>query len=139
MGRGPPMISFRNSSFAPLVHKLHPRGRHWLQRERQLQIAKPKAIWKNARAAYVKHYETIRATVPKEQLLEYRLTDGWEPLAKFLGKEAPGPEVPFPHVNDAKEFKKVVAKGARYFLKKATKNFFRPCFWLGCSHEGHAR
>lgn len=99
---------------------------------------KPKALCKNARAAYVRHYETIRATVPKEQLLEYRLTDGWEPLAKFLGKKAPGPGVPFPHVNDAKEFKKVVDNGAKYFLKKATKNFFRPCFWLGCSHEADA-
>ncbi|KAJ6788098.1 hypothetical protein PWT90_05051 [Aphanocladium album] len=58
-------------------------------------------IWKDARVAYARHYSDIRALVPPEQLLEYKLTDGWEPLAKFLGKEVPGPDVEFPHLNDA--------------------------------------
>lgn len=37
--------------------------------------------------------------MPKEQLLITKMGDGWEPLAKFLGK--PIPDEPFPWVNDA--------------------------------------
>lgn len=44
------------------------------------------------------HYAMVRARVPKEQLLEFQLTDGWEPLCKFL--DVPVPDEPFPHFND---------------------------------------
>ncbi|RVX70421.1 hypothetical protein B0A52_05920 [Exophiala mesophila] len=56
-----------------------------------------------ARGVYRKHYADIRATVPPENLLEYKLGSGWAPLCGFLGKDIP--EVPFPHVNDAKTLK----------------------------------
>lgn len=52
----------------------------------------------NARRRYEEHHRLVRAMVPKEQVLEYRLGDGWEPLAKFLGKDVP--VCPFPHVNE---------------------------------------
>merc|ERR1712136_187174 len=37
------------------------------------------------------------ATVPKDKLLIYNISEGWEPLCKFLGKEVPSTE--FPHRN----------------------------------------
>lgn len=41
----------------------------------------------------------IRGLVPPERLLEWDISDGWEPLCKFLGK--PVPDIPFPHANAA--------------------------------------
>jgi hypothetical protein len=38
-----------------------------------------------------------RKRVPPERVLEYSVTEGWEPLCKFLG--APVPAAPFPHRN----------------------------------------
>lgn len=55
----------------------------------------------NARAVYRQHYAKIRALVPKERLLEYRLGSGWEPLCTFLGKRVPNEE--FPWKNESKE------------------------------------
>ena len=72
----------------------------------------------NARAAYEAHYASVRATVPKERLLELRLSDGWGPLCEFLGKEVP--DVPFPHCNEAKTFDNAlgawVGKAAKHSL-----------------------
>lgn len=49
------------------------------------------------RGGFIEHYEYIRSIVPKENLLEHRSQDGWEPLCKFLGK--PIPNEPYPCVN----------------------------------------
>ncbi len=38
--------------------------------------------------------DKIRQSVPKDQLLEYSVTDGWDPLCKFLG--VPVPDVTYP-------------------------------------------
>lgn len=53
----------------------------------------------NAVARYEAHYAAIRAAVPPDRLLEYKLGSGWGPLCEFLGK--PVPEAPFPHRNEA--------------------------------------
>lgn len=53
----------------------------------------------NARRRYDEHHELVRRMVPPERLLEYRMGDGWEPLAKFLGKDIPVER--FPHANEA--------------------------------------
>lgn len=45
------------------------------------------------------HCDKVRALVPKSQLLEMDLSDGWEPLCKFL--DVPIPEELFPRANDA--------------------------------------
>ena len=37
--------------------------------------------------------------MPEEKLLEFTVTEGWEPLCSFL--ELPVPDVPFPKVNDS--------------------------------------
>lgn len=36
---------------------------------------------------YEKHNAAVRSFVPAEQLLEYRVVEGWEPLCKFLRKD----------------------------------------------------
>lgn len=72
----------------------------------------------NGKWIYREHYNMIRGLVPKENLLEWTVGDGWEPLCKvcsglmsmltcidlvqFLGKEVPNE--PFPRVNDAAGF-----------------------------------
>ena len=45
------------------------------------------------------YYAELRALVPPENLLEYKMGQGWEPLCEFL--EVPVPQgKKFPHVND---------------------------------------
>ncbi|KAK8122953.1 hypothetical protein PG984_011623 [Apiospora sp. TS-2023a] len=57
-----------------------------------------------ARAAYERHFRRVRELVPAERRLEYTMGSGWEPLCKFLGKDIP--VVPFPLLNEGKEFAK---------------------------------
>ncbi len=51
---------------------------------------------------YLAFMEQVRNDVPSDQLLEYKISDGWEPLAHFLGVEVP--DVPFPHRNQRDQF-----------------------------------
>ena len=48
-------------------------------------------------ARYLRHIDEVKATVPAERLLVYSVTEGWEPLCRFLGH--PVPAMPFPHAN----------------------------------------
>ncbi|KAH6880062.1 P-loop containing nucleoside triphosphate hydrolase protein [Thelonectria olida] len=52
---------------------------------------------------FKRHYAEVRSLVPKENLLEYRVQDGWEPLCNFLGDAVPK-GVSFPNVNDNSDF-----------------------------------
>ncbi len=54
-------------------------------------------------AAYERHNEDVRKTVPRERLIDWRPGDGWEPICSALGVAVP--EVPFPHVNSTDEFR----------------------------------
>ena len=56
------------------------------------------------KAIYEAHYDHVRRIVPKERLLEYRVSQGWEPLCRFLGEPIPPPEQPFPSVNESATF-----------------------------------
>lgn len=40
--------------------------------------------------------------MPPERLLNFHVSEGWEPLCKFLGKEIP--DTPFPNVNNTNQF-----------------------------------
>lgn len=51
---------------------------------------------------YLDHVAEVRSIVPPENLLEYKVSEGWGPLCKFLGDDIP--EIPFPRVNDVKDF-----------------------------------
>lgn len=55
-------------------------------------------------AQFNKHNQEVKATIPAENLLVYKVGDGWEPLCKFLGK--PVPATPFPNINDKDHFAK---------------------------------
>ncbi|KPM42989.1 hypothetical protein AK830_g3575 [Neonectria ditissima] len=65
----------------------------------------------NPREAYDRHHRIIREMVPPEQLLEYRMGEGWEPICEFLGK--PVPDVEFPWVNEAAQLRRTIANKAR--------------------------
>jgi hypothetical protein len=52
-------------------------------------------------AVYNRHIAEIRASVPRERLLEFDVQQGWEPLCDFLKK--PVPPVSFPHMNAGME------------------------------------
>lgn len=47
---------------------------------------------------YHLHNQHVRDSVPKEQLLEYNVKEGWGPLCAFLGVDIP--DTPFPHQNE---------------------------------------
>jgi hypothetical protein len=52
----------------------------------------------HVKARFIEHYQHIRDLVPKENLLEYRVGEGWEILCAFLGNDVP--EANFPWTND---------------------------------------
>lgn len=54
------------------------------------------------------HNARVKSVVPPDQLLVMSMNEGWDPLARFLGKKTPAK--PFPRVNDG-ESAEVVANG----------------------------
>jgi Sulfotransferase domain len=57
----------------------------------------------HAIATFQRHNEEVGQRVTSERLLVYEVKEGWGPLCKFLGLEAP--DKPFPHLNDAEVFR----------------------------------
>lgn len=53
-------------------------------------------------SAYRRNNEAVRATIAPERLLVFTPSDGWEPLCRFLGVDAP--DEPFPRSNARDEF-----------------------------------
>jgi hypothetical protein len=68
-------------------------------------------------AALARHDADVRARAPKERLLEWRASDGWEPLCAALG--VPVPAEPFPRVNTSDEFHAMVG-ARRAAVRRAT-------------------
>ncbi|MEU6073932.1 sulfotransferase family protein [Micromonospora sp. NPDC047074] len=60
-------------------------------------------------AAFEQHLADVRAHVPADRLLFYRVRDGWGPLCAFLG--VPEPVTPFPRENDRATFRRRIRKG----------------------------
>jgi hypothetical protein len=54
-------------------------------------------------AAYERHNDAVRSTVPAQRLLELDVAQGWDPLCSFLG--VPVPPETFPRINDRKQFR----------------------------------
>jgi hypothetical protein len=52
---------------------------------------------------YERHNQQVRDTVPADRLLEYRVSEGWQPLCGFL--QASPPDQPFPRLNDTQAFR----------------------------------
>lgn len=60
----------------------------------------------NVIKCFKEHNAAVIAECPKDKLLVYEVSQGWEPLCKFLNK--PIPDVPFPNVNDTAHFQKMI-------------------------------
>ncbi|KAK1459617.1 hypothetical protein CMEL01_02616 [Colletotrichum melonis] len=71
-----------------------------------------------AKDCYRQHYAEVRAAVPKDRLLEFKLEDGWAPLCQFLGKDVPN-GVDFPVANQRKEHLARVRTRQNRFFKLA--------------------
>ena len=57
-------------------------------------------------AQFNQHSERMMRLVPADKLLVFHVSEGWEPLCRFLDK--PLPNKPFPHVNDRAEMKRAI-------------------------------
>lgn len=64
-------------------------------------------------AAFNRHIDEVRRTVPADRLLVYEVSQGWEPLCAFLGVPAPK-DKPFPRLNDTAEFRSRIRKAAAF-------------------------
>lgn len=58
------------------------------------------------KAAFARHNDAVRAAIPTDRLLEWTVTDGWEPICAALG--VPVPPDPFPVSNTMNEFRSLM-------------------------------
>jgi hypothetical protein len=56
-----------------------------------------------AKAAFVRHNDEVRAAVPSSRLIEWQPGDDWGPLCEGLG--LPVPNESYPHANTTAEFR----------------------------------
>jgi hypothetical protein len=71
----------------------------------EFRCAKKSGYGEIAKQQFIEHYAHVRRAVPKENLLEFRVEEGWGPLCEFLGQRVP--EEDFPNINDGKEYVKI--------------------------------
>jgi hypothetical protein len=69
----------------------------------------------HAIAIYERHNEAVQRTVPQKQLLVYEVSQGWEPLCRFL--ERPVPDIPFPKTNTGETYNKRLGRHGSLLLK----------------------
>jgi hypothetical protein len=82
------------------------------------------------KAVFKKHYQEVRDLVPKENLLEFRVTQGWEPLCEFLGERVPlGTK--FPNVNDNSDFVTRSRRRNRMQMLNVLMKFMEICAIIG--------
>ena len=55
------------------------------------------------------HIDAVRRDVPAHKLLEFKVTEGWEPLCRFLGVEVPNS--PFPRINERESTRALIQAG----------------------------
>ena len=67
----------------------------------------------HAKQVFNRHIDTVKRSIPAEQLLVFEVSQGWEPLCEFLGVEVP--DVPFPRTNDAAQMKTQIKQIHRAF------------------------
>jgi hypothetical protein len=66
--------------------------------------------------AMARFNEEVKQTVPADRLLVWCVSEGWEPLCDFLDVRVPA--MPFPHLNDTREFNDRVIDGALLTLQQ---------------------
>ncbi len=59
------------------------------------------------RQQFVRHTEIVKSEIAPERLLVFDVAEGWTPLCRFLGVDAP--RAPFPHDNDLGDFARRVS------------------------------
>ncbi|KAJ5961195.1 uncharacterized protein N7479_008345 [Penicillium vulpinum] len=67
----------------------------------------------HGRETYVSHVAWLKKVVPEDRLVFFDVRDGWGPLCKALGVEAPV-DVPFPRVNDSE----AIERSVNYHFKR---------------------
>ncbi len=60
----------------------------------------------HAIGVYQAHIARVRQTIPAGRLLVFQVSEGWQPLARFLG--SPVPPTPFPRLNDTATLRRLV-------------------------------
>jgi len=59
-----------------------------------------------AKKVFLNHIEDVKKHVPEDRLLVFNVSEGWEPLCKFLNVHVP--DESFPHLNDSKEIQRFI-------------------------------
>ncbi|HJU36751.1 MAG TPA: sulfotransferase [Gaiellaceae bacterium] len=91
--------------FPVLRKQALPEHGDWLDMAKELMAHEIGERWDDravAEAFYDDHNAAVRRDAPPERLLDWRATDGWEPLCAALG--VPVPDEPFPHTNTRAEW-----------------------------------
>lgn len=95
-----------DATIFPVLRKdSYPEYEDWLVLAKELPAREIGEDWDNravAEAFYEDYNERVRRDAPAGRLLDWRATDGWEPLCRALG--LPVPDEPFPHVNTRQEW-----------------------------------
>ena len=60
---------------------------------------------------FKRHNAEVQRSVPADRLLVYEVTQGWEPLCRFLA--VPVPDMPFPRINTREDWSRRHASGDR--------------------------
>lgn len=63
----------------------------------------------NCLRVFDEHNAAVQRVVPPERLLVFRVTEGWEPLCRFLGCAVPA-GIPFPHLNEGDQTIRATAR-----------------------------
>lgn len=77
-------------------------------------------ISQRGEAIYEEHNDWIRSLVRTDNLLEFNVKQGWEPLCQFLDK--PVPATPFPQVNSEEQYLATVGAYQQKMLFQAMIN-----------------
>jgi hypothetical protein len=77
---------------------------------------------------FTEHNEAVQQHVPADRLLVFRVTEGWEPLCKFLGCDVPD-GIPFPHLNEGDQTIKALMR--QIFLGPWLRRVLVPALGLG--------
>lgn len=65
-------------------------------------------LFGDLQGAMIAHNQRVRELIPADKLLEYDVSQGWDPLVRFLGVEKP--DTPFPHLNTTEMFHEEVKR-----------------------------
>ncbi|KAI0452106.1 P-loop containing nucleoside triphosphate hydrolase protein [Xylaria acuta] len=74
----------------------------WWKYHKLEHAVRPYMAPKGERQGYLDYYARMRSLVPEERLLDYQVSEGWEPVCSFLGKDIP--DEPFPRANNTDQF-----------------------------------